>query len=226
MKIKKLMKTILVGAIASLLAASSVSAYTGTVTADILTVRTAPSTDSAAAGYVTWGEVVDITYEPSDSWYEIYLNDGCYYVSSEFVSRGGSAGYGSQAVSYGQETYYENGSVEYDYDYDNYGYDNGVAAEESYSNTTYLGNFTLTAYCGCAACCGRAGATTASGTMPQAGRTVAMGGVPFGTRLLINGHEYVVEDRGTSYGMVDIFFNSHSDAIAFGMQSADVYQIN
>ncbi len=42
----------------------------------------------------------------------------------------------------------------------------------------YLGNFTLTAYCNCAQCCGTAGNLTASGTVPTAGRTVAMAGVP------------------------------------------------
>ena len=91
---------------------------------------------------------------------------------------------------------------------------------------TYLGNFTLTAYCNCAQCCGTAGNQTASGTWPQAGRTVAMAGVPFGTQLLINGNVYTVEDLGTPYGHVDIYFDSHSDALAFGLQSADVYRLN
>ena len=56
------------------------------------------------------------------------------------------------------------------------------------SQGTYLGNFTLTAYCNCAQCCGTAGNLTASGTVPTAGRTVAMAGVPFGTKLLIERH--------------------------------------
>ena len=90
----------------------------------------------------------------------------------------------------------------------------------------YLGNFTLTAYCNCAQCCGTAGNLTASGTVPAAGRTVAMAGVPFGTQLLINGNVYTVEDLGTPYGHVDIFFDNHSDALSFGLQSAEVYQLN
>ena len=90
----------------------------------------------------------------------------------------------------------------------------------------YLGNFTLTAYCNCAQCCGTAGNLTASGTVPVAGRTVAMAGVPFGTQLLINGNVYTVEDLGTPYGHVDIFFDNHSDALSFGLQSAEVYQLN
>ena len=58
------------------------------------------------------------------------------------------------------------------------------------------------------------------------GRTVAMAGVPFGTQLLINGTVYTVEDLGTPYGHVDIYCGSHSEALAFGLQSADVYRLN
>lgn len=90
---------------------------------------------------------------------------------------------------------------------------------------TYLGNFTLTAYCNCAQCCGTAGNLTASGTVPTAGNTVAMAGVPFGTQLSINGNIYTVEDLGTPYGHVDIFFDNHADALNFGLQYADVYQV-
>ena len=53
-----------------------------------------------------------------------------------------------------------------------------------------------------------------------------MAGVDFGTKLMINGHVYTVEDRGTSYGHVDIFMNSHSDALNFGVQYADVYLVD
>ena len=53
-----------------------------------------------------------------------------------------------------------------------------------------------------------------------------MGGVPFGTRLLINGCVYVVEDRGTPYGHVDIFYNTHEEALANGSYYTDVYQLN
>ena len=90
---------------------------------------------------------------------------------------------------------------------------------------TYLGNFVLTAYCNCAQCCGTAGNATASGAMPTAGHTVAMAGVPFGTQLLINGTVYTVEDLGTPYGHVDIYFDSHAEALSFGLQYADVYQL-
>ena len=90
----------------------------------------------------------------------------------------------------------------------------------------YLGTFKLTAYCRCEICCGQwSGGPTASGVMPQVGRTVAMGGIEFGTRLLINGHVYIVEDRGTPYGHIDIFMEIHQEAIEFGVQHADIYLV-
>lgn len=101
--------------------------------------------------------------------------------------------------------------------------------EESLIDTsqgTYLGRFKLTAYCTCSICCGKwAGGGTASGAAPTPGRTVAMAGVPFGTKLSINGHIYVVEDRGTAYGHVDILMASHEEALQFGAKYADVYQV-
>lgn len=94
----------------------------------------------------------------------------------------------------------------------------------------YLGTFTTTGYCPCAICCGEYGTGaaagyTASGTKAAAGRTVAMGGVPFGTKLEINGHIYTVEDRGTPYGHVDVYYNTHSEAESHGLQQAKVYLI-
>lgn len=94
------------------------------------------------------------------------------------------------------------------------------------SQGKYLGRFKLTAYCSCPKCCGKwSGGGTASGVMPTAGRTIAMAGVPFGTKLSINGHIYTVEDRGTAYGHVDVFMGSHSEALRFGLKYADVYQV-
>ena len=102
------------------------------------------------------------------------------------------------------------------------------SSTESTGNLTYLGNFKLTAYCSCEKCCGKWAANagvTASGAQCVEGVTVAMAGVPFGTQLSINGHVYTVQDRGTAYGHVDIYFSSHSAALAFGLQYADVYQV-
>ena len=104
---------------------------------------------------------------------------------------------------------------------------NPTAPSQSDGQGTYLGNFKLTSYCNCEICTGKwAGGATASGTTPTAGRTIAMAGLPFGTKLSINGHVYTVEDRGTQYGHVDICTGSHADALAFGVRHADVYRLN
>ena len=104
--------------------------------------------------------------------------------------------------------------------------ENSVAERESENDTgKYLGKFKLTAYCNCAVCCGRwAGGPTASGKMPEQGRTIATGVLPFGTKLNIGGKIYTVEDRGTPYGHIDVYMKNHADAQAFGVRYADVYQ--
>ena len=123
----------------------------------------------------------------------------------------------------GDDSHDDSYSDDSDDDSDHDGSDDDSPADSS--ERTYLGNFKLTAYCHCAACNGSSGQPTASGRMPSAGRTVAMGGVDFGTRLSINGHIYTVEDTGTPYGHVDIFMDSHSEAEDFGVQYADVYLV-
>lgn len=87
-----------------------------------------------------------------------------------------------------------------------------------------LGTWKCTAYC-TGACCNspeNAG-KTASGAPMVVGRTVAVGHLPFGTRLLIDGHEYVVEDRGVTGKHVDILHESHSAARKFGEQYKQVF---
>lgn len=102
------------------------------------------------------------------------------------------------------------------------------SAETEVSSSSYLGSYQLTAYCNCSKCCGKwAGGNTASGTTPTAGRTVACNSIPFGTKLLINGHTYTVEDTGNmADNVIDIYFNSHEAALQFGRQYAEVYKIN
>ena len=90
-----------------------------------------------------------------------------------------------------------------------------------------LGRFKLTAYCPCEECCGKSNGITASGTKAEAGRTIAVDPsvIPYGTKVEINGKEYVAEDTGSGVGKkhIDIFMDSHEDAVAFGVQYAEVY---
>lgn len=83
------------------------------------------------------------------------------------------------------------------------------------------GIYKVTAYCSCAKCCGKTNGITASGTHATAGRTIATPSTfAFGTKVIINGHEYTVEDRGGAIqgNRIDIYMNSHQEAIAWGVR--------
>ena len=91
--------------------------------------------------------------------------------------------------------------------------------------TTYK----ITAYCPCSKCCGKSTGRTASGTKATAGRTVAASSkFAFGTKLNIGGHIYTVEDRGGAVNgnKIDIFVNSHSEALQWGVRYMTVSVVN
>lgn len=101
------------------------------------------------------------------------------------------------------------------------------------------GEFKLTAYCSCEKCCGIYGKnrpTRADGTpivytanMSEAkqGLTVAADTsvLPYGTRIMINGHVYEVQDCGGAVkgNHIDVYFESHQEALEFGVQTAKVF---
>lgn len=102
-----------------------------------------------------------------------------------------------------------------------------VLEEEPEEPAMHLyGNCRITFYCHCAACNGRAGANCASGVQPTVNHTVANGSLPFGTCLLIDGQEYVCEDRGVGDFEIDIFVGSHEEALQRGLYYTDVYIID
>lgn len=86
---------------------------------------------------------------------------------------------------------------------------------------------TATAYCACMKCCGKTDGITATGTKATAGRTIAVNPnvIPYGTQVIINGNTYVAEDCGGAIkgNDVDIFFNTHEEALIFGRQVLTAY---
>ena len=89
--------------------------------------------------------------------------------------------------------------------------------------------YKITAYCPCSKCCGKTSGRTASGTTATAGRTVAASSkFAFGTKLNIGGHVYTVEDRGGAINgnKIDIFVNSHAEALAWGVRYLSVNVVN
>lgn len=101
------------------------------------------------------------------------------------------------------------------------------AEETEVVTKTSLGRYRLTGYCPCEKCCGVNTGITASGTKATAGRTIGVNtsDIPYGSIIEINGQQYIAEDTGGAIGHnhIDIFFDTHEEAIAFGTQHAEVY---
>ena len=101
-----------------------------------------------------------------------------------------------------------------------------VASRSSSSGTAL---FKVTAYCPCVKCCGKTNGITASGTKAKEGRTIAASSqFSFGTKLLINGTTYTVEDRGGAItgNKIDVYFDTHAEAIAWGVKYLPVQVVN
>ena len=97
-----------------------------------------------------------------------------------------------------------------------------------------VGVFRITSYCHCQICCGVWGSNDpnyaahgASGMALQDGYTVAVNPaqIPYGTRLMINGREYVAADCGVGSNCVDIYHKTHAGALSEGMRYAEVFII-
>ena len=94
-----------------------------------------------------------------------------------------------------------------------------------------LGQVVTSGYCNCPICCGVwSGGPTASGAYPTANHTLAVDAsdpfVPMGTKVVMNGVEYTVEDTGAfaRYGVqFDVYYDNHAAASAHGHQTWECY---
>ena len=111
-----------------------------------------------------------------------------------------------------------------------------IATSRGSQNFTKIIDVVVTGYCSCPICVGsNSGTITASGTTPTANRTVAASSnFAFGTKLYIPGFKdsgsggiYLVEDRGGAIqgNRIDVYFNSHSEALTFGKRTMKAYVI-
>ena len=85
----------------------------------------------------------------------------------------------------------------------------------------------ISAYCSCKKCCGRwSDGYFASGNVCYIGG-VANNFLPFGSKVIIQGKTYTVEDRGSKkyFGTkrqrvkhIDIYFDDHQEAKEFGVK--------
>lgn len=94
-----------------------------------------------------------------------------------------------------------------------------------------LGKVWVTAYCPCSICCGPyANGITASGKTARAKHTIAVDAynpiVPMGTKVVIDGTVYTVEDTGdlNHYGNdFDIFYAKHEQTSQWGRRHVEAY---
>lgn len=100
------------------------------------------------------------------------------------------------------------------------------AAEEP--QTTNLGTFKVTAYCACESCCGESpDGITKSGDVATEGITVGADTdvIPMGTEIYIEGTgTRTVQDTGSGIhgNELDLYFESHQEALGFGVQYLEV----
>ena len=104
-----------------------------------------------------------------------------------------------------------------------------ITSRSSFSRVTGTsgksGVYKVTAYCACMQCCGKTNGITASGAKATANHTIAAPRTfAFGTKLVINGTTYVVEDRGGAIqgNRIDIYMNSHAEALRWGVRYVEV----
>lgn len=82
----------------------------------------------------------------------------------------------------------------------------------------------MTAYgSDCIGCSG----ITASGTVPEKGRTIAVDPdvIPLGSEVMIDGQVYIAEDTGGAIkgNKLDLFVGTEADSIQYGVQQHEVY---
>lgn len=102
-----------------------------------------------------------------------------------------------------------------------------IICEANAPQTVSLGEYKITAYCPCAKCCGKNDGITSTGVLARQGRTIAVDPqkIAYGDRVIINGHTYTAEDCGGAIkgNRIDVYFDSHEDALEFGVQYAEVF---
>lgn len=83
--------------------------------------------------------------------------------------------------------------------------------------------FKITAYCPCSQCNGPwSGGVTSTGVTASQGRTIAVDPtiIPYGTKVLIGGHEFVAEDCGGAIkgAHIDLYLDSHERCNSWGVR--------
>lgn len=97
--------------------------------------------------------------------------------------------------------------------------ENKKSTNKKIASNKLIGKFRITHYAGDTA--------TSTGARPTVGRTIAVDPrvIPYGSRVIINGHTYIAEDCGGAIkgNKIDIFVGSESEAYRKGVYHTNVY---
>ena len=90
-----------------------------------------------------------------------------------------------------------------------------------------LGTFKITHYCSGSCCNDEWGGVTSTGAPLVEGDTIAVDPsvIPYGTKVIMNGHIFTAEDCGGAIKgkRIDVFVNDHDRANQYGVYNAEVY---
>lgn len=102
-----------------------------------------------------------------------------------------------------------------------------------------LGEYRITAYCACKKCCGKWADSRplddngnpivygASGKVLIPGYSIAVDPdvIPYGTKVYIDGREYIAHDTGGAIdgNRIDFYMGSHEDALEWGVQYREIF---
>ena len=102
-----------------------------------------------------------------------------------------------------------------------------AAAYEAVGVYRYIGECVITSYCPCEECCGRWADGLTSTGLPAGPGIVAVDPevIPLGSTVVIDGQMYLAADTGVTGQAVDICAAGHQEAVAFGVQTSDIWII-
>ena len=105
---------------------------------------------------------------------------------------------------------------------------------ESKPEYTSLGEFKITAYCSCKKCCeqyadnrpnGKVYGASGAELKPNYSIAVDPDVIPYGTKVYIDGREYIAQDTGGAIAgnRIDLYMSNHEEALEWGVQYCEVF---
>ena len=101
------------------------------------------------------------------------------------------------------------------------------ATAEQYGDS--IGEYTIDYYCSCETCRAKANKVKATGTPVVEGQTIAVDPdeIPYGTKVIIDGHVFTAEDYDTAgkEKHISIYVNEHETAQKLNEKKAEVHLV-